>query len=578
MTLLAQRRGMIASRRSGEQWLRTARLSSGLVLMIFVVLHFANHMLALISLDAAEAGRQWFMMLWRNPVGTVVFYGALLVHVTLVMFALYRRRTLIMPWREALQVGLGLLIPLLIAQHVIGTRIFSELSGVDDTYEFVVNSLWVWSPSKGLQQAIAVVAIWVHGCLGLYFWLRYRPWFAEAGPVLIIVAALVPVLTLLGFVNAGRTVQYVLFTGTSGIDPALLNSAEALRDLTIEFAYAVYAAIIVLVLFLRMVRTYRERRSVVEIRYASGQRVRVPRGYTVLEASRLGGIPHNAVCGGRGRCSTCRVRVLEGLDALPPLGPIEKSTLTRIHAEPDVRLACQLHPDEDIKVAPMLAVDRNFGIFGPGVVPTPGREQEVAILFCDLRSFTAISDHKLPFDTVFLLNRYFALVGRAVEGAGGRLDKFIGDGAMAIFGLNSSREEACRQALVASSAIIRELQRVSDELSAELGQPLRIAIGIHSGAAIVGTMGYGKTMGVTAIGDTVNIASRLESVAKEFNAAIVISETAADLSGLDMTGYETRDIDIRGRAKPLKVRIVPADAPPDASTVKLSRAPAEPVT
>ncbi|MCB1466756.1 MAG: hypothetical protein KDK08_06340, partial [Rhizobiaceae bacterium] len=74
------------------------------------------------------------------------------------------------------------------------------------------------------------------------------------------------------------------------------------------------------------------------------------------------------------------------------------------------------------------------------------------------------------------------------------------------------------------------------------------------------------------------IASRLESVAKEFNAAIVISETAADLSGLDMTGYETRDIDIRGRAKPLKVRIVPADAPPDASTVKLSRAPAEPVT
>src|SRR5690606_19190563 len=152
-------------------------------------------------------------------------------------------------------------------------------------------------------------------------------------------------------------------------------------------------------------------------------------------------------------------------------------------------------------------------------------------------------DRKLPFDTVFLLNRYFSVVGKAVEEAGGRLDKFIGDGAMAIFGLNSSRDEACRQALVAAAAIVRELAQLSDELADELRQPLRVAIGIRAGPAIVGTMGYGRAMRVTAVGDTVNIASRLEAVAKEFDAAIVVSEHAATLSRIDMRDYETRTVD-----------------------------------
>jgi adenylate cyclase len=158
---------------------------------------------------------------------------------------------------------------------------------------------------------------------------------------------------------------------------------------------------------------------------------------------------------------------------------------------------------------------------------------------------------------VFLLNRYFAIVGKAVEQAGGRLDKFIGDGAMALFGLDGSREEGCRQALSAAAAFLGELDRLGAELSGELAGPLRVAIGIHAGPAIVGTMGYGGTLGVTAIGDTVNVASRLEAVAKEFDAAIVISEEAARLSGLELTHFEVREIDIRGSARPVHVRIVP---------------------
>lgn len=543
--------------RSTEQWLRTARLVSGLVLMIFVVLHFVNHSLALISLEVAEAGRVWFIALWRNPVGTVLLYGSLLTHIVLSMVALYRRRTLKMPAREAAQVVVGLVIPLLIAEHLIGTRLYNELTGVRATYEFVANSLWVWKPDVGLRQAFAVVAVWVHGCLGLYFWLRYRTWFSRAAGPLLVLATLLPVLALLGFVNAGRTVEYMEYTGDRGIDPAVIAAAQRLISQIALGVYGIYAGALAFVLFLRVLRARRERRDLIEVRYADGRSIRVPKGHSVLEASRLAGIPHHAVCGGRGRCSTCRVKVLEGLNDLPAVGPVEEATLQRIHADPDIRLACQLRPTADVKVVPLLIANLALADVSGGGVLTPGREQEVAVLFCDIRSFTALSDRRLPFDTVFLLNRYFAVVGSVVERTGGRLDKFIGDGAMAIFGLNVSKAEACRQALEAAAGILADLNRVSDELSAELREPLRVAIGIHAGPAIVGTMGYRHARGVTVIGDTVNIASRLESVAKELDGAIVVSASAAELSGIAMSDYELRTVEIRGRARPLRIRVVP---------------------
>jgi adenylate cyclase len=211
-------------------------------------------------------------------------------------------------------------------------------------------------------------------------------------------------------------------------------------------------------------------------------------------------------------------------------------------------------------VLPLLAADNERALPAGARRTRPGREQEIAVLFCDIRSFTALADHRLPYDVVFLLNRYFAIVGKAVEQSGGRLDKFIGDGAMALFGLEGSTAEACRQALAASATILAELDRLSAELAGEIPAPLRIAIGIHAGPAIVGAMGYGETMHVTAIGDTVNVASRLEAAAKEFNAAIVVSDAVVALSELDLTGYEARELAIRGSTKPLHVRVVPQDA------------------
>src|SRR5262245_13941363 len=227
-----------SSDRVPETLLRNARLLSGLILMAFVVMHLANHALNLISLETAEKGRHLFLAVWRNPLGTLLLYGSVLVHLTLTLFSLYRRRTLAMPMREWAQVVLGLAIPLLIAEHVVGTRVVHELFNAEDNYEYVVRSLWIASPAAGARQAVAVVVVWAHGCLGLFFWLRYRNWYPRAAPWLLIVAVLVPVLALLGFAHAGQEVVAMGPPTRSAIDPVLYEDAIATKERIDRAIYA----------------------------------------------------------------------------------------------------------------------------------------------------------------------------------------------------------------------------------------------------------------------------------------------------------------------------------------------------
>ena len=557
-----------------DQSIRKARLGAGLIIFIFVIMHLGNHSLGLISLAAAEKGRHWFLFVWRNPVGTVLFYGAVLVHIVLVLRTLYIRRTLAMPAGEAFQIATGLLIPLLLIDHVIGTRVVHSLYNYIDNYGAIVRTLWVSSPPNGVRQAIALIVVWIHGCIGVHFWLRYRPWYTRITPIMLAIAILLPVLALLGFANMGRTIAYLAaeaeargYPGGYYGDRGNLSGSgpmagggmlEAVIGYRVS-AYAVFAATIIALFILRAQRKWRERAHQVSIRYPGGEAIRVPRGFTVLEASRLGGLPHYSVCGGKGQCSTCRVHVVEGNANLPAPEAIEQKTLNRIAAAPDVRLACQLRPTHDISVVPMLVPMAEAAIPVYSQTASPGRERDIVVLFCDIRHFTTLTEGRLPFDIVFLLNRYFSIVGRVIEDSGGRLDKFIGDGVMALFGLGPTPQEACRQALKAAAEIIREIDRLGEELADELAIPLRIAIGIHAGPAVVGSMGYGTVKNITAIGDTVNVASRLESAAKEFETALVFSEPVASLSGIDISAIESREIAVRGRAEPLRVYIVPKE-------------------
>ncbi|WP_027687716.1 adenylate/guanylate cyclase domain-containing protein [Rhizobium leguminosarum] len=551
-----------------ERTIRRARLGSGLVIFIFVLLHLSNHAIGLISVAAADKAAHLFLAIWRNPLGTAIFYSSVLTHIALVLRAIYMRRSLVMPKGEMAQIVLGLMIPLLLMDHVIGTRIAHEFYGYIDDYETVVGMLWIRNPTNGVRQVFGVVAVWIHGCIGIHFWLRYRPWYPDFAPLLLALAILVPVLSLLGFVEMGRTLAdpsyqqaMTISAYKEGINTRYASNPDVHRQVAMIRAglYGAFSASLLIVVAARARRKLKERLDQVAVHYPGGEVIRVPRGFSVLEASRLGGLPHYSVCGGKGQCSTCRVQILGDYDSLPGPDKMEETTLRRINAGPDVRLACQLRPNSDVAVAPLLVPATEAALPANSQETSPGREREIAVLFVDIRHFTTLTETRLPFDVVFLLNRYFAIIGKAVEQAGGRLDKFIGDGAMALFGLNTAPEEACRQALNAAAAIVAEIEKLAAELADELALPLRIAIGIHTGPAVVGTMGYGRVRSMTAIGDTVNVASRLESAAKEFEAAIVISEPVATLSGANLAGIESREISVRGRALPLKVYVIPRE-------------------
>jgi adenylate cyclase len=482
------------------------------------------------------------------------------------------------PW-EITQVVLGLLIPFWLVVHVIGTRGAHQLFGVDDSYAYVLNVLW---PNGAWRQSVLLILVWLHGCIGIHFWLRLRPWYRYVQPWLLALALLLPTLALIGFADAGRELR-----GRAAADPTWLARAaeagswpgpgegswvyDAERGVLLGFT-----AVLLGTLGARAVRGLRARYGGrVRLRYPDGVNVSIEPGMSVLEASRAAGVPHASVCGGRGRCSTCRVRLGDGADHLPPPGPDEARVLARIGAPDRVRLACQLRPTRDLAVVPLLPA-----VVGPQDVrvqvnPGQGMERDVAVMFADLRAFTQMSEGRLPYDVVFLLNQYFKAMGQAVEAQGGRVDKFIGDGIMALFGVDHELATACRQALATARAMAFALEQLNLELVHDLHAPLRIGIGLHVGPAILGQMGYRRATSLTAIGDTVNVAARLEALTKEFDVQMVVSSRLAEHAGVDLRGFVERRIEVRGRRRPLRVRLI-GDAralPLDVAPRELTNAP-----
>lgn len=540
-------------------WSRRLRLWSGLVLFTFIATHFLNHAVGVWSVEALEVAREGFTAFWRHPIATALLYASLVTHLALVLWALYQRRHLRLPRWEIVRLSLGLAMPFLLIPHIFGTRVAADFFQVDDSYTSVVLGMWVLHPSSAVQQSLLLVIAWVHGCMGVHYWLKVKPWYRRAVPFLYALALLVPSVGLLGFAAAGVELAR-LTTDPAWLAVALPRAENHDQEIALgwgTYAIGVFVAIVALAFVGRWARARLARRGgVVGLTYPGGRRVEIIPGTTILEASRAAGIPHASVCGGRGRCSTCRSRLSARDNLLPPPSPDEERVLKRVGAPPNVRLACQVRPTTDLEVFPLLPATAgpSEGFLRPSYVD--GREQEIAILFADLRSFTRFSEHRLPYDVVFVLNRYFRGMGEAVTRAGGHLDKFIGDGVMALFGLNSGPEQGCREALAGAREMARALVELNRTLANELREPLRIGVGIHVGHAIVGEMGYGRATTLTAIGDAVNTASRLESLNKEYGSQVVASEEVAERAGVDLSAFPSHEIAVRGRSTPMRVRVI----------------------
>ena len=540
------------------------RLWSGYILFFYVVTHLLNHALGLISLRVLEIGRVWFVFVWHNPLGQTVLYGALITHFFLALWSLYRRRTLKLSRWEWAQWILGASIVPLGVMHVVGTRLAHELYDVQAGYPWVLGSMLVGGWTAILRQFSLPLIVWLHACIGLHFVWRLRPWYREWLPVLYALALIVPIA---GIGGAGIALRDVADLAQRPDFLAELFARAQVPTLDqIANLYAIadalqYGALglLVALLLARPARSLWERRAgVVHLSYGERRKTSHATGLTILEMSRIAGIPHASVCGGRGRCSTCRVRIGgEDRAKLPPASAEEQKVLSRVGAPDTVRLACQLRPPPGrYRVTPLLPASAGPVEAYRRQPQAHGGERYVAILFADIRGFTSISEGKLPYDVVFLLNRYFRATGQAIEAAGGRVDKFIGDGVMAIFGLSGDPRTACRQALEAARLMAVALDDLNEAMSGDLDLPLRIGIGLHAGPAIVGEMGYERAAQITAIGDTVNTASRLEALTKDFGAELVVSQELLDKAGIELAAAPQHDVDIRGRQGRLAVRAV----------------------
>ena len=535
---------------------RQLRLYSGLVIAVYVALHLINHSLGLFSVEAMDALRSVIAPIWQNPVGTIALYGSLLVHFVLALRSLYRRDTLRMPLWEAAQLTLGLLIVPMLVAHVVGTRLTRSLLDFDTTYHYVVTILWNDDWYR-IKQPALVFVVWGHVTVGLHFWLRLKSWYIKALPFVYAFAILVPVLAVFGFIGAGQQIGEFdaspevleqIFGTWSDAGPEQREFVRGLAD----WGLGIFVGLVLATLLARYLRRFARARHTYRIHHPSGRVLTAQVGQTVLDTIRAARIPHASVCGGRARCTTCRIRVGEGLETLDQPSHLESAALKRIGAEINVRLACQTRPQHDLSITPLLPANAAIEhAYQPGGVQ--GHEQQVAALFIDLRGSTSLGEEKLPYDVVFILNQFFAEMSAALQHTGGHYAQFAGDGLMALYGLKSGFETSCREALQGAVEMTRRMDALNKRLEAELREPLRIGIGVHGGEAIVGTMGPPRSPNYSAIGDNINIAARLEALSKTYHCTLVVSESTARAAGADLSGFESHIANVRGRGEPVTV-------------------------
>jgi adenylate cyclase len=551
---------------------RRLRIITGLILATYIIIHLSNHALGLVSLEAMESMRKFVTPFWRSWVGGLLIYGSLLTHFGLALMSLYRRTTLRMPRWEFAQLLLGLSIIPLLAGHIAATWGARVLMGFDINYEYALSGILTdnW---KLARQGLLLLVAWSHVVIGLHFFLRLFPWYRNWKLHLYPVSILLPLLVILSMLRIGIELevwqqgdaspvyvdsyrQEITLQEDGSVSVTEIPAEKPANEIFGNAILVSFYGLLFLTLAARALRDRtRKQTSGVIIRHINGQVLTGKPGQTILEIIRSHSIPHASLCGGRGRCTTCRVRVGTGCVDLEKPSTLEQFALDRIGAAPNVRLACQTRPHLPIDITPLMAPDISVDSdWREGGVS--GEEREIVALFVDLRGSSEFSERHLPYDVLFILNRFFLEMSDALSASHGHYAQFEGDGLLALYGLERGLESGCQDALRGAIDMQLRIDRLNQKLANELREPLKIGIGIHCGQAIVGTMGPPTAPNYSAIGDCVNTAARLETKTKELGCVLVVTGEVVRNAGENFSRFPSREISLRGKQQSVLAYLV----------------------
>ena len=534
------------------------KLISGLGLVFFVTTHLLNHSLGIFGLHTIEKGQTIFLGFWRSQ----PFYWAggiiLATHLITTFWFLFKKKTYRgIPYKEWLRLILGFCIPYFLIGHIVATRGVHHLYGIKDSYSFFLFQNY---PYFFPYLIVMAVFAWLHGIIGLYIYLNTKKWFYKIKYGLFTIALVLPIVAVWGIQKVGDKVNQKKKTDSSWVqyiedvsNPDKINYSAQVVRISDPITHFYFPVLLFLLLTRGVAFSVFRRKKTIKISYLDGKKVPIPKGTSLLETSLMSNIPHAHICGGRGRCTTCRSLIIDGYDQLPLPSMEEKRVLKNIDAEPNVRLACQTKPTSDCLIHPILPPDITIDEIFFNKMASPGSDKEIAILFSDIRKFTSLAEKKTPYDVVFILNKYIQSMGDAIYQNDGYINKFAGDGIMALFGLNQNIKQGCQSAIKTAKMMDEKLKVLNEQLKTELENPITIGIGIHCGHVVVGDMGYKTNRHLTAIGDPVNTASRLEDLTKKYKCKLIVSSAVAEQASLNQDNFEKTQIDVRGKTESLTI-------------------------
>ena len=291
---------------------------------------------------------------------------------------------------------------------------------------------------------------------------------------------------------------------------------------------------------------------------------------TILDVSVAHRIPHLRECGGNARCTTCRVRILDGVRHVSPRTDAEAKLADARGWDDFTRLACQTRVTGDVTIERLIQTGADVSGLQIENLPTgKGEERPLAILFCDMRNFTPFVETHLAYDVVHVMTRFFTALGEPILVNNGLIYQYVGDEITGLFGVGGDApERSCLSAVRAGLGMLKALERLNQEVSRQFDTELGVGIGIHFGTTIVGHVGHPSHRQFAVVGDAVNVASRIQSANKTLGTRLLISEEVRSRlpEGALRTGAST-SVPLKGKSDEFTLFEVLGFADPDPSLV-----------